>query len=250
MILYFTGTGNTAHVANKLAEQLGDTPLNLGYYIKNDIHKPLHSDKPWIIVVPTYAWQIPHIVTDWILQTELTGSKDAYFVMTCGEGIGNAQKYNEILCGKKDWKHRGTAKIVMPENYIALFDAPDLETSKRIVKAASRIIKKTGDSILQGADLPANKIVLKDKIKSGPVNKGFNRYYVKANKFYTKDNCTGCGLCESLCPINNVSIKDGAPVWGDFCTHCMACICGCPMEAIEYGKTSVGKVRYRCPKEV
>ncbi len=249
MILYFSGTGNSAHVAKKLEAQLGDTALNLAYYIKKDIHQPIHSDRPWVIVVPTYAWQIPHVVKDWLLQTELTGSRDAYFVMTCGDDIGNAAKYNVTLCEKKNWIHKGTARIVMPENYIALFDAPDLETSKRIVTAASRVIKKTGDYILQGGNLPVKKITFKDKILSGPVNKGFNRFYVKANKFYTKDSCTGCGLCEQLCPINNIKMKDGNPVWGDYCTHCMACICGCPMEAIEYGKTSVGKVRYKCPNE-
>ncbi len=249
MILYFSGTGNSAHVANKLATQLGDTPLNLAYYIKNNIHKPLHSDKPWVIVVPTYAWQIPHLVTNWILQTELTGSRDVYFVMTCGDGIGNADKYNAALCEKKNWQYRGTAKIVMPENYIAMFDAPDLETSKRIINAASRTINKAGNYILQGGNLPKEKIRFKDKILSGPINACFNRFYVKATKFYTKDSCTGCGLCESFCPVNNVTMKNGKPAWGNYCTHCMACICHCPVEAIEYGKTSVGKVRYTCPEE-
>lgn len=249
MILYFSGTGNSAHVAKKLETQLGDTALNLAYYIKNDIHQPIHSDKPWVIVVPTYAWQVPHIVTDWLLNTELTGCRDAYFVMTCGDDIGNAQQYNAALCEKKNWIHKGTAKIVMPENYIALFDAPDLETSKRIVRAANRVIKKTGDYILQGGNLSVKKTTMKDKILSGPINKGFNRFYVKANKFYAKESCTGCGLCEQLCPINNIKLNAGTPVWGRYCTHCMACICGCPMEAIEYGKTSVGKVRYKCPEE-
>ncbi|MBR3756742.1 MAG: EFR1 family ferrodoxin [Firmicutes bacterium] len=249
MILYFSGTGNSKHVAKKLETQLGDTALNLAYYIKNDIQKPIHSDKPWVIVVPTYGWQIPHIVANWILQTELTGCRDAYFVMTCGDDTGNAQKYNHILCEKKNWIHKGTATIVMPENYIALFDAPDLETSKRIVKAASRSIKKTGEYILQGGNLPKRKISLKDKIKSGPVNILFYRLYVKAKKFCTTESCTGCGLCESLCPMNNISVKNGTPIWGKNCTHCMACICGCPMEAIEYGKISEGKVRYTCPED-
>jgi NAD-dependent dihydropyrimidine dehydrogenase PreA subunit len=249
MILYFSGTGNSAYVAKQLGKQLSDEVFNLFNPIRNHDYSPLFSEKPWVIVTPTYAWQIPHVVKDWLLQTELTGSRDAYFVMTCGDDIGNAAKYNVTLCEKKNWIHKGTARIVMPENYIALFDAPDLETSKRIVTAASRVIKKTGDYVLQGGNLPVKKITFKDKILSGPVNKGFNRFYVKANKFYTKDSCTGCGLCEQLCPINNIKMKDGNPVWGDYCTHCMACICGCPMEAIEYGKTSVGKVRYKCPNE-
>ena len=35
---------------------------------------------------------------------------------------------------------------------------------------------------------------------------------------------------------------------GNQCTHCMACICRCPSEAIEYGKHSIGKPRYVCPE--
>ncbi len=37
---------------------------------------------------------------------------------------------------------------------------------------------------------------------------------------------------------------------GDACTHCMACICGCPAEAIEYGSRSRGKARYQCPEKL
>ena len=40
------------------------------------------------------------------------------------------------------------------------------------------------------------------------------------------------------------SLQNGKPLWGQDCTHCMACICCCPAEAIEYGKMSLGKPRY------
>ena len=36
------------------------------------------------------------------------------------------------------------------------------------------------------------------------------------------------------CPLNNIRLENGKPVWGKHCTHCMACICDCPKEAIEY----------------
>jgi len=51
------------------------------------------------------------------------------------------------------------------------------------------------------------------------------------------------------CPLNNIRLNDSKPVWSKNCTHCMACICGCPSEAIEYGKRSRGKPRYQCPKD-
>ena len=48
----------------------------------------------------------------------------------------------------------------------------------------------------------------------------------------------------SCAPLNNIRLENGKPVWGKHCTHCMACICYCPKEAIEYGKKSKGKPRY------
>ena len=179
MILHFSGTGNSAYVAKKIAEQTGDKLLNLNDCIKVGNHQPVVSDKPWVIVVPTYAWQIPHVVRDWLLQTELSDAKDAYFLMTCGDSIGNAEKYNRILCDQKGWTYRGTARIIMPENYIAMFDAPDLETSKRIIAAAQRGIHKAADYILQGGNLPRVKVTLKDRLLSGIINTLFYPLCVK-----------------------------------------------------------------------
>ena len=106
MILYFSGTGNSAYVAKRIALQTGDYLLNVTDCIKTGNYQAQTSEKPWIIVAPTYAWQIPHILRDWLLQTELKGCKDAYFIMTCGDSIGNAEKYNKILCEKKEWTYR------------------------------------------------------------------------------------------------------------------------------------------------
>ena len=44
-------------------------------------------------------------------------------------------------------------------------------------------------------------------------------------------------------------MQEGRPVWGNRCTHCMACISGCPARAIEYGSATRGKARYQCPEE-
>ena len=59
-----------------------------------------------------------------------------------------------------------------------------------------------------------------------------------------KKKCVGCGKCAQLCPLNNVHLENSRPQWGDHCTHCMACISICPVQAIEYGKGTEGKNRY------
>ena len=79
---------------------------------------------------------------------------------------------------------------------------------------------------------------------SSTVNPIFYPLFVKSNAFTTSSKCVGCGQCVSLCPMNNIALKDGKPSWGKDCTHCMACICYCPAEAIEYGKKSLGKPKY------
>ena len=83
---------------------------------------------------------------------------------------------------------------------------------------------------------------------SAAVNPVFYRFIVKAAGFLATDSCTGCGQCVRNCPMNNLRLENGKPLWGKECTHCMACICYCPAEAIEYGKKSLGKPRYQFEK--
>ena len=81
-------------------------------------------------------------------------------------------------------------------------------------------------------------------LESGPVNALFYRYQISPKKFRVKESCVGCGKCARLCPLNNVHLENSRPQWGDHCTHCMACISVCPVQAIEYGKGTEGKNRY------
>ena len=133
MILYFSGTGNSKYVAKQIAEALGDALVNLNDRIKASDTSLVETGERVIIVTPTYAWRIPRVVRDWLLKTELHGAKNVWFVMTCGSEIGNAGKYNRDLCAEKAISCMGTAQIVMPENYIAMFSAPQADKAGQIV---------------------------------------------------------------------------------------------------------------------
>lgn len=248
MVIYFTGTGNSRFCAERIAKLLDDELLDASGYIRHGIAADLITGKPWVFVSPTYAWQIPAIFADFIRSGSFSGSEDAYFLMTCGGDIGNAGAYLEQLCGETGLRYCGVMPVLMPENYIAMFDAPGPEKAAQIVRESLPVLENAARQILAGETFPNQRIRLSDRLKSGPINKGFNRYYVKADKFYATDACTGCGTCREACVLNNISMQNDRPVWSDRCTHCMACICGCPAEAIEYGKTSLGKPRYRVPE--
>ena len=244
MILCFSGTGNSKYVAQRIADALGDEILNLNDRIKASDTSPVETGERLIIVTPTYAWRIPRVVRDWLLKTKLHGAKQACFVMTCGSEIGNADKYNRDLCVEKGLVCMGTAQIVMPENYIAMFSAPHADKARQIVAQAEPSIDRAIAAIQRNQSFAPTRNNLYDRFMSGPVNPIFYKFFVKADAFAASGACIGCGQCAKRCPMNNVTLKDGKPVWGRNCTHCMACICYCPKEAIEYGKKSVGQPRY------
>ena len=244
MILYFSGTGNSKFVAQRIAVALGDKILNLNDRIKASDTSLVETGERVIIVTPTYAWRIPRVVRDWLLRTEPRGAKRAWFVMTCGSEIGNANKYNRDLCAEKAISCMGTAQIVMPENYIAMFSAPQADEAREIVAKAEPNIDCVIASIQSNQPFAPARNNLYDRFMSGPVNPIFYKFFVKADAFTVSDACIGCGQCAKRCPMNNVTLKDGKPSWGKNCTHCKACICYCPVSAIEYGKKSVGQPRY------
>ena len=244
MIYYFTGTGNSQYIARKLHKQLNEDYISMNTLIRNNNHSLQNIQGTLVFVIPTYAWRIPRIVEEWILLTPFNGVEEVYFVMDCGGNIGNAGHYNQELCKKKGFNYKGTMEIIMPENYLAMFDTPEDDEAQSIIKKADPVIEQAASYIHQHLPLPDMSLHLKDKFQSSIVNTVFYPLFVKADAFYSTDECMGCGLCETLCPLHNIQMKDHHPVWGKESTHCMACIARCPKRAIEYGKRSIGKNRY------
>ena len=244
MILCFSGTGNSRYIAERIAEALQDEIVDLNAKIKAADYAPIQAGGDIVLVTPTYAWRIPQIVSVWLTKTELLSAKRIWFVMDCGSEIGNAAKFNRVLAEEKRLQYKGTAQIVMPENYIAMFSAPQADEARKIVAKAEPSIERAIAAIQSNQPFAPTRNNLYDRFMSGPVNPIFYKFFVKANAFTASSACIGCGQCVKSCPMNNVAIKDGKPFWGRNCTHCMACICYCPVSAIEYGKKSVGQPRY------
>ena len=211
MVLYFTGTGNSRHIAERIAHALNDTLISLNDRIKSGDITPLAVNGRLVLVMPTYAWRIPRIVRDHLLRTELRGARETWFVMDCGSEIGNAAKYNRALCREKDLVYMGTAQIVMPENFIAMFNAPTVEEARRIVAKAEPFIDRAIAAIRAGHMFSPPRKKLYDRIASSAVNPVFYPLFVKASSFTVSDVCIGCGKCEKLCPLNNITLQNARP---------------------------------------
>lgn len=244
MVFYFSGTGGSQLIAQNIAKALNDEIISINKALKGGKANTYSSKLPFVFVAPTYSWRIPLVVNQWICENNFEGNTNAYFVLTCGGNVGNAGSYAKNSCNKKGLIYRGLSKIVMPENYIALFRVPKEEKCKNIIENSLPIAKALADKIKKNEDFDVPQINVFDKFLSGPVNPIFYKLFVHDKGFSVGDGCVSCNKCAERCPLNNIELINGKPIWKGNCTHCMACIAGCPTKAIEYKSNSKGQYRY------
>lgn len=250
MVLYYSATGNTEYIAQELAARLGDECVNLLPRIKSGDNSLLRSEKPFVICAPIIVCEMPRFMSAYLEKQNFLGSRDVYFVFTSGGYCGCAGVLAKKLFKKKMMNYRGHAEFRMPRNYVAS-DAYSQHTAEEIEE---RILESRGrlngvaELITSGQELSARKVQLWETVVTVPFNPVWVKYKLTSKDFFSTDKCIGCGKCERLCPLNNISIKDKRPVWGSNCTHCMACIGNCPVEAIEYGNITQKKEKYNFSK--
>lgn len=250
MVLYFSATGNTEFVAKEIARRLNDDCINLLNRVKENDHSDLYSKTPFIICAPVYVCEMPRFLAKYLREQTFSGSRDVYFIFTSGGYCGISGILAKKMFRKKKMHYLGHAEFRMPRNYVASNAYPMLEFEQvkaRILDSYRKIDTVVSD-IRSGRRLKARHVFLFETVITLPFNPVWSKLKYQTRDFYSTGKCIGCGKCVKLCPLNNLSLKDGKPVWGDACTHCMACIANCPTEAIEYGNITQTKEKYRFQK--
>ena len=110
MILYFSGTGNSEYTAKRIGEEINDEIMNLGEKIRSRDFSGIHSDTPWVVAAPTYAWRIPRILQEWLEKTELTGNKNIYFVNDLRRKHWKRGQISEKANRRKGLSYQGCAR--------------------------------------------------------------------------------------------------------------------------------------------
>lgn len=251
MILCFSGTGNSRHVADRLALNLHDTVVDIDPLRPLDGHC---ADRRVVWVFPVHAWSVPPVVADYMLSVPdgyFPADALHYMVATCGDDIGHTDRVWQALMQLRGWAASGAFSVAMPNTYVSLpgfdVDTPEVERTKLdAVKGRVRFVASCMTADVNVSDVtPGAMPWLKTRVL-GPL---FRRFLMSPGPFRADvDRCNGCGKCAIRCPMCNITMVNRHPVWGRSCAMCMACYHGCARDAVNYGCITRKKGRYRGPR--
>jgi ferredoxin len=139
--------------------------------------------------------------------------------------------------------------VKMPNNYIIGFDVHSKERQNEFFEKLIEQIMEISEFVDKQEDNITQEILQKNVNRSAKMNKNFRDAVAESdNKFYVTEKCNNCGICEKVCPFNNIVLKSGIPEWQHNCQQCLACINFCPEKAIQYGKQTINTKRYYHPE--
>ena len=248
MVFYFSGTGNSRFVAKGIARTLGQQAVDITTYTKTMDRPEFTENEVYVFVCPSYMSAPARAMTDFVEWAGFPSGVKAYFIVTCAASMGITPRVASEICEKKSLEFMGAEQIIMPQNYIALFTTKEVEDNIDIIENAENEIERISSLIQKGEVLECKKIGAVEYSATKWVRDVYYKSFMKTKKFTATDKCISCAKCVKVCPLSNITMVDNKPSWGDKCTHCMACINQCPKDAIEYGKGSVGKPRYKGPE--
>lgn len=241
--VYFSGTGNTKHCLEYLLNRLDGCG---GVYSIEcaEVAAAVQSDNEIIFAYPVYYSYLPKIVSDFITDNSaLWKGKKIFIIATMGLFSGDGAGCSARLFKKYGAEILGGLHIKMPDciGDVKLLKK-SLDENRKIVMKADEKIEKTAKQILQGK-YPKNGLSFASRL-AGLF--GQRLYFRKKTKRYyggikiDTAKCVACGMCASICPMNNISVTDNAVQFNDKCTMCYRCFSNCPKQAI----TIIGKKVY------
>lgn len=247
-LYYFTGTGNSLKVARDLSERLEDSKLISIAKVWQKVNLTSTSEKMGVIF-PLYYYGLPKIIFDFMNKINLNKTNYIFVVITMGgewEGASLLQ-LEKILRTKSKTLNAGFL-VSMPNNFIFDLDILPEDQEKELLEKSISQIEKIAESIKKNVQNTEIDITRKKGTSSERTNLIFHKQVYESDKHFLADEkCNNCGICEKVCPVNNIILVEGKPQWQHKCQQCLACINFCPEEAIQYGKRTLGRGRYNHP---
>lgn len=245
-LFFFSATGNTLQVAKDIATALPDTEL---FSIPRVIHQNIDCKANNLgILFPVFYGGMPRIVVDFLNKLKFQGNQYVFAVATYGGFPAGALRQVQKQLQAKEMRLKAGFTVKMPGNYIVRY-GPIPEEKQRILFAAEEEkAKLIAAAVAKQAEMPVET--------SGAMINGLGSLFYKSmlpkfrtfdKNFTVDEKCTHCECCAKICPVGNITMSAGRPVWQNNCEHCLACIQWCPVAAIQYELTTKIRQRYHHP---
>lgn len=234
-LVYFTGTGGTARVANAFERSFTNRSVAVHKTeLKNSVEPDVFGDI-LILLFPVYAFNAPKPIDEWLGKIQPTEGRSAVVVSVSGGGDISPNTACRVASinglEKKGYDVIYEKMLVMPSNFMIGFDE---SLCAMVLHATPAVVDKMVANILAGERHRTTPFGI-DRIASklGYFQKMGGKYFGRHLK--VSDNCVDCGWCVKFCPRDNIKIDNGKHTFGEDCVICMRCIYGCPQKAIEPG---------------
>ena len=245
--VYLSGTGNTKHCVERLLT-LTDGAANTVRIEDSSAAEKIRAADTVLLAYPTQFSNVPYMVRDFIRKNhEIWQNKRVLCMTTMGAFSGDGAG-----CAARELKKHGA--VIIGGLHIRMPDAV----------CDSKMLKKTREQnleLIKNADRKIDEVAA--EIKRGKYPRdglgaiphiagllGQRLWFYSKTTGYSKAlkvsfACVGCGLCEKLCPVGNISVKDGRAVSAGRCAMCYRCISSCPKKALTLlGKEVVEQCRF------
>ena len=233
--IYFSGTGNSRYAAELFCREY-DKEAKVFSIEDGGVSAAVDDTDLIVFAYPVQYSTVPKILREFVSDNKgLWNNKKVFVIATMGLFSGDGSGILGRLLESYGAEVIGGLHLKMPDSIAdeKALKRP-LDKNKELVKQAEQKIKgavrqlKEGHPTLEGI---------------GPLYRlaGFwgQRAYFghKTGEYSSKlkideEKCVGCGMCEKLCPMNNITVVERKAVSGDRCTMCYRCINKCPKQAI------------------
>ena len=247
MIFFFTATGNSKFIAERIGAATDDRLIDIAKCIQDDAFDFSVDDNESVgIIFPVYFFGLPMIVAEFLSKLKISMKQNTYTyaVMNCGDSTGKTEKYLSSF-----FHTNAVFGVSTVDNYVLLYKVKDEKIINEHLDKAEREV----DEIIKHI-MGKNNGVFNNYKGRFPNILSSLLYSIykngrKTKKFSVNERCTGCGICEKVCPRQMIKIDDGRPVWSlGRCELCLGCLHRCPEYSINYGKKTSGNGRYLNPR--
>ncbi len=243
-VYYFTGTGNSYHVAKRVACCIDASLIPIVSLQEDAV---IEADL-LCFVFPVYDFKPPGKVIEILEKLKKISAKHVIAIATYGVALSSTMKHMKIALRKKGIILTGGYGIKMPHNAVGSIGFPDDETLARIQEADQRIGEIVED-FLAGKVLPVEKTSIWEDmtmIKQLPHIARLVAILIfkgpKSLEFMVTEDCVRCRQCVKICPAGNIEWVNGKPLFGECCASCFACLQWCPGTAIHFGEYSLERL--------